>query len=116
MSDRKRYLRDLYTAFNARDIDRVLAAMTADVDWPNGMEGTREIGHEAVRAYWVRQWAIIDPTVEPLRIVDRDDGATAVQVHQVVRNLAGQVLNDRMVTHAYWFDGEGLVTRMEIEG
>lgn len=116
MADRDHYLRDLYAAFNARDIDRVLAAMTPDVDWPNGMEGTREIGHEAVRAYWVRQWGMIDPSVEPQRIVERGDGATAVEVHQVIRNLDGEVLNDRVVTHAYWFDDKGLVTRMEIEG
>jgi ketosteroid isomerase-like protein len=28
-----------YEAFNARDIDGVLATMRADVEWPNGMEG-----------------------------------------------------------------------------
>jgi hypothetical protein len=32
-------LRATYAAFNARDIDAVLAQMTADVDWPNAWEG-----------------------------------------------------------------------------
>jgi ketosteroid isomerase-like protein len=30
-----------YAAFNARDIDAVLAVMHPDVDWPNGMDGGR---------------------------------------------------------------------------
>jgi hypothetical protein len=28
-------LRQLYDAFNSRDIETALAAMTDDVDWPN---------------------------------------------------------------------------------
>jgi len=92
----------------------VLAALAPDVDWPNGMDGTREHGHEAVRAYWLRQWKTINPSVMPLSVTARGDGAVAVRVHQVVRGLDGAVLSDRMLTHAYWFAG-GLVTRMEIE-
>jgi hypothetical protein len=107
-------MRALYDAFNARDVETVLEAMAPDVDWPNGMEGTRERGHDAVRAYWLRQWKSIAPSVEPETITRRDDGATVVRVHQVVRDLAGNVLNDRVVAHAYWFE-DGLVTRMEIE-
>ncbi|HSE06211.1 MAG TPA: nuclear transport factor 2 family protein [Methylomirabilota bacterium] len=54
-----------YAAFNARDVDAVLAVMHPEVDWPNGMEGGRVRGHAAVRAYWTRQWTLIDPRVEP---------------------------------------------------
>ena len=54
---------DLYAAFNARDIDAVLARLDADVDWPNAWEGGRLRGREAVRAYWTRQWAAIDGRV-----------------------------------------------------
>src|SRR5258705_9031085 len=42
----------VYAAFNARDVDRVLAAMHPDVDWPNGMEGGYVHGRDAVRDYW----------------------------------------------------------------
>src|SRR5512142_3269599 len=38
-----------YAAFNARNIDQVLAVMDPDVDWPNGMEGGRVRGQSAVR-------------------------------------------------------------------
>jgi len=34
-------LTNVYSAFNARDVDAVLAAMSVDVDWPNGWEGGR---------------------------------------------------------------------------
>ena len=56
----------MYAAFNERDIDGVLDAMTPDVDWPNGWEGGRVLGREAVRDYWSRQWAQIDPRVDPV--------------------------------------------------
>ncbi|MBE2317906.1 nuclear transport factor 2 family protein [Solirubrobacter sp. CPCC 204708] len=101
-------LQRLYDAFNAREIDTVLAAMHDDVDWPNGWEGGRLHGKEAVRAYWTRQWAAIDPSVEPVAF----DG-TAVTVHQVVRDFDGNVLDDREVVHRYELQ-DGLVTRMDI--
>jgi hypothetical protein len=34
----KSFLQKIYSAFNARDIDRTLAAMHEHVDWPNGWE------------------------------------------------------------------------------
>ncbi|MEO8539866.1 MAG: nuclear transport factor 2 family protein [bacterium] len=115
MTELEQRLRDLYVAFNARDIDSVLAALTPEVDWPNGMQGTRELGQEAVRAHWVNQWRVIDPLVEPVAIESRADGAVSVEVHQVVRNMDGAVVNDRTVFHVYRFDRAGLVTRMDIE-
>lgn len=52
-------LAGVYNAFNARDVDRVLAAVHPEVDWPNGMEGGYVHGHAAVRDYWTRQWRSI---------------------------------------------------------
>ena len=52
-------------ALNARDIDGRLA-MHPDVDWRNAWEGGRVRRHEQVRDYWIRQWAAIEPTVEPV--------------------------------------------------
>lgn len=107
-------LRAVYAAFNARDIDAVLRQLAADVDWPNAWEGGRVRGHEGVRDYWTRQWAAIDPTVEPLAFADRADGTVAVQVHQVVRGLDGALLAEGRVVHVYAIAG-GLVTRMDVE-
>ena len=37
----ERLLRDVYDAFNRRDIEGAVAAMHADVDWPNAWESGR---------------------------------------------------------------------------
>lgn len=113
VSDEQR-LRDLYTSFNARDADAVLAATAADVDWPNAWEGGRVIGHDAVRDYWTRQWQQIDPRVEPESITTRADGRIAVDVHQVVRDPSGTVIADGHVVHVYELR-DGLVVRMTVE-
>lgn len=106
-------LRDVYAAFNARDVDAVLGTLHPDVDWPNAFEGGRVVGHADVRDYWRRQFAQIDPRVEPRRFADAGDGRVAVAVHQVVRALDGTVLADREVTHVYAFR-DGLIGRMDI--
>ena len=114
MSEEERLLRRAYAAFNARDIDGALALMHPDVDWPNGMEGGRELGHEAVRAYWTRQFGLIDSHVEPVGFEVDEEGRIVVDVHQVVRDLEGSVLSDGRVRHVYTLR-DGLVSRMEIE-
>jgi hypothetical protein len=111
--DDKEVLRKAYSNFNARNIDEVLSLMQADVEWANGMEGGHVFGREAVRAYWTHQWNVVDPHVEPLAI-DRDDsGREIVTVHQVVRDLTGEILMDRTVWHAYRMR-DGLIQRMDI--
>ena len=102
-----------YVAFNARDIDGALATMTPDVDWPNGMEGGKVHGHEGVRAYWTRQWAILDPHVEPKTIETDPSGRIVVGVHQVVHEVSGKLLLDRTVQHIYTLKN-GLIQSMEI--
>lgn len=106
-------LRKACVAFNARDIDGALALMHADVAWPNGMEGGTVHSHDGVRAYWGRQWRIINPRVEPLRIMQEAEGLCVAQVHQVVKDLQGVVLTDRIVHHAYRLEN-GKIMSMEI--
>ena len=107
-------LRRAYAAFDARDIDAVLALMHPDVDWPNAFEGGRVRGRDAVRAYWQRQFAQIDPSVTPRGFAPRPDGRIAVTVHQVVRSLDGDLLSEGDVVHVYALR-DGLVERMDVE-
>jgi hypothetical protein len=107
-------LKKAYAAFNARDLDGALATMRPDVDWPNGMEGGIVRGHEGVRAYWTRQWKMIDPHVDPVSFDTDASGRIVVGVHQVVRDLSGKVLVDRMVQHVYTLK-QGLIQGMEIQ-
>jgi ketosteroid isomerase-like protein len=104
--------RELYASFNARDIEAVMAHLAADVDWPNAWEGGRLRGHDAVRDYWTRQFAAIDGRVEPIAITEDGDTVT-VTVHQTVRDLDGQLQDDRMVTHTYTLR-DGLIVRMDV--
>ena len=106
-------LKRAYAAFNARDLDGALATMQPDVVWPNGMEGGVVHGHDGVRAYWTRQWGIIDPHVDPVGFGEDESGRIAVSVHQVVRELSGKVLLDRMVEHVYTLK-DGLIQSMDI--
>ena len=115
VDQRERILRRAYRAFNDRDIDGALALMRSDVDWPNALEGGRVRGHEAVREYWAGQFATLDPRVEPLAFGEDEAGRVVVDVHQVVRDAAGEILVDQRVQHAYAFR-EGLVERMDVIG
>jgi len=87
--------------------------MHPDVESANGLEGGYVHGHEAVRDYWTRQWMLIDPHVEPRRFTTDDAARIVVDLHQVVRDLAGRVMSDQMVQHVYEIK-DGLVKRMEI--
>ena len=111
--DARELLTGAYAAFNARDIARALALMHPAVEWSNGMEGGYVHGHDAVRDYWTRQWGQIDPHVEPLSFTADEAGRTVVDVHQVVRDLSGRVVAERMVRHVYAIEG-GLIRRMDI--
>ncbi|GAB4199171.1 MAG: nuclear transport factor 2 family protein [Roseiflexaceae bacterium] len=108
------FIRQIYAAFNARDLDTLLAAMHPEVVWPNGMEGGYMQGRDAVRDYWTRQWAQIDPQVEPQHVARLPGGTLHVTVHQVVRDLAGAVLIDQRIAHVYTVES-GFVRRMEIQ-
>jgi hypothetical protein len=113
MQTNQEILETAYRAFNARDLESALACMHPDVDWPNGMEGGRVQGHSGVRAYWTRQWKQIDSHVEPRSFTTAPDGRVIVDVHQVVRDLDGNLLADQMVQHVYDIQDE-LVLSMEI--
>jgi nuclear transport factor 2 (NTF2) superfamily protein len=106
-------IRAAYAAFNARDIDAALATMTADVAWPRAFKGGFVQGPQAVRDYWTEQWSEIDPHVEPVSFHPEDAGRILVEVHQVVRDLAGVVLADERVGHRFTIE-HGFIRSMEV--
>jgi hypothetical protein len=106
-------LKAAYAAFNARDIDAGLATMAPDVAWPRAFKGGFIRGHQAVRAYWTAQWSEIDPHVEPVSFHRESDGRVLVDVHQIVRDLAGTVLADVHVGHRFTV-ANGLLQAMEV--
>jgi ketosteroid isomerase-like protein len=110
--DKVRLLSDLYRAFNRRELDRVLAALSPNVRWPNVLERTELRGHAAIRSYWLEQFETIEPRVEPVEFEERPEGV-AVRVRQVVTVKATGQVSESSVTHTYAFD-EGLVASMVV--
>lgn len=106
-------LRAAYAAFNARDIGAALSLMAVDVTWPKAFKGGFVHGPDEVRAYWTEQWSEIDPHVEPIAFYPQDASRILVDVHQVVRNLAGAVLADEHVGHRFTIL-DGLIRAMEV--
>jgi hypothetical protein len=106
-------LRAAYSAFNARDIDAALATMASDVAWPKAFKGGFAHGHEEIRAYWTEQWSEINPHVEPVSFFPEDGGRVLVDVHQVVRDLAGAILADVHVGHRFTIEHD-LIQSMEV--
>ena len=115
MSHEVELLKLLYARFNARDMEAVLAALHEDVVWANGMESGHVHGRDGVRRYWTRQWAMVDPRVEPVNFSAGSDGKFVVEVHQIVRDFQGKIIVDQMVGHIFQIEN-GLVKRFDIRG
>ena len=115
MSDEIELLKRVYDRFNARDMASVLKALHEDVMWANGMEGGHVHATDGVRNYWTRQWAMIDPHVQPIAFSSGPEGEVVVEVHQVVRDLNGNLLADKIVGHMFRIEN-GLIKRFDIRG
>ena len=113
MANLKTIIERAYIAFNHRDIDAALALMTEDVTWPKASEGGKVVGKEEIRAYWTRQWSEFDPHVEPLAITAEVADKIRVNVHQVVKNLQGDILADSEVLHVFT-TRNGLIASMDL--
>lgn len=107
-------IKQAYAAFNARDIDKTLSTMRADVHWPNAWEGGYVTGYDEIRRYWTRQWRELNPVVEPTGFTERPDGSVEVAVHQTVKDREDNLVFDGMVKHVYSFK-DGLISGMDVE-
>ncbi|MDO9372791.1 MAG: nuclear transport factor 2 family protein [Ferruginibacter sp.] len=107
-------IKTAYAAFNSRDIDQALSTFHPEVQWPKAFEGGYVTGHEEIRKYWTRQWSEINPNVEPTGFIQRPNGLVEVSVHQLVRDLQGEVLFDGNIKHIFTIQ-DGLLQRMHIE-
>jgi hypothetical protein len=107
-------IKKAYAAFNSRNIDAALSTFHPTVEWRKAFEGGYITGHDAIREYWTRQWAEINPYVEPIAITERKDGTQEVKIHQLVKDLQGTTIFDGVVKHIYTIEG-GLLKRMDIE-
>src|SRR6185312_2046515 len=107
-------IKKAYAAFNERDIDKALSTMQPNVQWSKAWEGGYISGHDEIKKYWTRQWTEINPKVEPIGFNQRENGSLEVTVHQVVKDLLGNLMFDGLVKHIYTFQ-DGLIKTMDIE-
>ncbi|WP_327353434.1 nuclear transport factor 2 family protein [Streptomyces sp. NBC_01304] len=115
-ASRTALLRQMYEAFNAQDLDALIpAALAPDVNWPNLLDHTRAHGHEEVRAYWARQFAVTHPLVrlEALR-PDPDGHRIIATVLPGLRDESGDHWSESPVEHVYTFGDDGKVRRMDV--
>lgn len=112
MKSSREKLQNIYDGFNKRDIETVLSMMAEDVKWANGLEGGFVDRRENVREYWRRQFEIINPQLEILE-AKNDENQSIVKLRQIVRDLDGNLLDDKTVEHIFTFEN-GLIKIFEI--
>ncbi|MFN6559087.1 MAG: nuclear transport factor 2 family protein [Nostoc sp. ChiSLP01] len=100
-SNQQQFIQNLYDAFNKREIETIISFMQPDVKWANGLEGGFVYGRDAVREYWTNQFKIIQPQLEPLDYETDDDGRNVVTVHQIIKDLQGNLLADMTVQQIF---------------
>ena len=84
-------MRDRGTSMRAgRDVHAALDALHPEVDWPNAFDGGRVRGHDEIRRYWMSQFEVINPRVEPQTVYEEEQGRIVVDVRQVVCDLEGR--------------------------
>jgi hypothetical protein len=113
MSANQQFLQNLYDAFNRREIETIISFMQPDVKWANGLEGGFVYGRDAVREYWTNQFKDIQPELETLKFEMDENNRDTVTVHQIVRDLGGNVLAEATVHQIFTIE-DGLISLYEI--
>ena len=113
MNPNQQFLQNLYDAFNKREIETIISCMRPDVKWANGLEGGFVYGRDDVREYWTEQFKNIQPQLEALNFETDATGRTIVTVHQIIRDLQGNLLADTTVRQIFTID-QAQITLYEI--
>jgi hypothetical protein len=113
MSANQQFLQNLYDAFNKREIETIISLMRPDVKWANGVEGGFVYGQDAVREYWTNQFKSIQPELETLKFETDENNRNIVTVHQIIKDLNGNVLAD-VTVHQIFTIEDGLISLYEI--
>ena len=113
MNSNRQFLQNLYDAFNKREIETLISLMRPDVKWANGLEGGFVHGRDAVREYWTNQFKAIQPELETLKFETDENNRNIVIVHQIVKDLEGNVLVDTEVRQIFTIE-DGLISLYEI--
>jgi limonene-1,2-epoxide hydrolase len=109
MSSNQQFLQNLYEAFNNRELETIISVMSPDVKWANGVEGGFVYGREAVREYWTNQYKVIQVQLETLKFETDENNRNVVTVHQIVKDLQGNLLADMTVKQIFTIENDSIV-------
>jgi limonene-1,2-epoxide hydrolase len=109
MSSNQQLLQSLYTAFNKGELETIISVMHPDVKWANGVEGGFVYGRDAVREYWTNQYQVIQVQLEILKFETDETDRNVVTVHQIVRDLQGNLLVDTTVEQIFTIENGAIV-------
>ncbi len=111
MSSNRQLLQSLYAAFNNRELETIISVMHPDVKWANGVEGGFVYGRDAVREYWTNQYKVIQVQLETLKFEtdENKNNRNVVTVHQIVRDLQGNLLVDTTVEQIFTIENGAIV-------
>jgi phage pi2 protein 07 len=109
MSSNQQLLQSLYAAFNNRELETIISVMHPDVKWANGVEGGFVYGRDAVREYWANQYKVIQVQLETLKFETDENNRNVVTVHQIVRDLQGNLLVDTTVEQIFTIENGSIV-------
>lgn len=112
MDARRNLLLRFYKALDAKDVEAVMALLHPDVDFPDQLDETRIQGAAAVRAYYVKAFALISAESTPTAFHARPDRTMEVRVHHHVTSLDGALWHDGPVDYSFHFR-DGLIVRLD---
>ncbi|MBD2091326.1 nuclear transport factor 2 family protein [Microcoleus sp. FACHB-1515] len=113
MSSNQQFLQNLYEAFNKGELETIISLMQPDVKWANGVEGGFVYGRDAVRDYWTNQYQVIQVQLETLKFETDEHNRDVVTVHQIVKDLQGNLLADTTIEQIFTIEN-GLISLYEI--
>jgi glutamate synthase domain-containing protein 3 len=113
MSSNQQFLQNLYEAFNKGEIETIISVMRPDVKWANGVEGGFVYGRDAVREYWTNQYKVIQVQLETLKFETDENNRNVVTVHQIVRDLQGNLLAEATIQQIFTIENS-LISLYEI--
>jgi hypothetical protein len=83
--------------------------MHPDVKWANGVEGGFVYGRDAVREYWTNQYKVIQVQLETLKFETDEKNRNVVTVHQIVKDLQGNLLADMTVKQIFTIENNSII-------
>lgn len=91
----------LYNAIDRQDIDAVMALFEPDARTPDGLESETLVGHDQIRAYYLRQFALIHVSLSLLSTRQMPDGRVEACLHVQVRGAQGGPWGEGQIQATY---------------